>query len=379
SPKRPRVHEPVHQPANVKNGTTNNGETDIPAAVLEAVKLPPNVKLATLSHPQQRVIDGILYPLILVPSDITLDPKTHKPISSSTFFSTTESLTAWLKEHNSAVALLAQHHGVVFFRGFPVPTSTAFDAFVSHLGFDQFEYVGGAAPRTVITPRVFTANESPSHEVIPFHHELAQSKSFPGRVIFWCEISASSGGQTPTVLSNVVYERIRKEMGEFAEEIEGRGVRYVRYLPREDDPSSAIGRGWRNTLLVETREEAEKKCKELDMDFEWRDGDILKTISPVLSPIKLDTRTNKTSWFNSIIAAYTGWQDSRNDRTKAVVYGDGTPLPADKLERIKAIMDECCVKVDWQVGDVMLVDNWVSMHAREPFVGKRRILASLWK
>ena len=34
------------------------------------------------------------------------------------------------------------------------------------------EYVGGAAVRTQLTPRIFTANESPPTEKIPFHHEM---------------------------------------------------------------------------------------------------------------------------------------------------------------------------------------------------------------
>ena len=33
---------------------------------------------------------------------------------------------------------------------------------------------GGAAVRTQITENVFTANESPSSEKIPFHHEMSQ-------------------------------------------------------------------------------------------------------------------------------------------------------------------------------------------------------------
>jgi hypothetical protein len=35
-------------------------------------------------------------------------------------------------------------------------------------------FTGGAAVRTQITDKVFTANESPSSEKIPFHHEMSQ-------------------------------------------------------------------------------------------------------------------------------------------------------------------------------------------------------------
>lgn len=115
------------------------------------------------------------------------------------------------------------------------------------------------------------------------------------------------------------------------------------------------------------------------MTFEWLPNDSLKTISPVLSATRVDPRTGKVSWFNSIVAAFTGWKDTRNDPTKAVVYGDGTPLDPDVLTRCLAIMDELSVAFVWEKGDVLLVDNLVTMHARRSYVGQRKIYASLWK
>ena len=41
-------------------------------------------------------------------------------------------------------------------------------------GGEPLPYVGGAAPRKVITGNVFTANEAPPDQLIPFHHEMAQ-------------------------------------------------------------------------------------------------------------------------------------------------------------------------------------------------------------
>lgn len=49
-----------------------------------------------------------------------------------------------------------------------------FNQFVEAFGFENFPYVGGAAVRRQLAPRVFTTNESPPSEKIPFHHEMAQ-------------------------------------------------------------------------------------------------------------------------------------------------------------------------------------------------------------
>ena len=105
-----------------------------------------------------------------------------------------EVLLNWLKTHETVVdELLSQHRGILF-RGFGAETSIDFDKIVVASGYKSvflisypvyikiifiivlipsgMEYVGGAAVRTQLTPRVFTANESPPSEKIPFHHEM---------------------------------------------------------------------------------------------------------------------------------------------------------------------------------------------------------------
>ena len=64
-------------------------------------------------------------------------------------------------------------HGAVLFRGFPTTTAENFDHFVKSFKFGAFPYIGGAAPRTLITGDVFTTNESPPDKLIPFHNEMA--------------------------------------------------------------------------------------------------------------------------------------------------------------------------------------------------------------
>ena len=88
----------------------------------------------------------------------------------------------------------------------------------------------------------------------------------------------------------------------------------------------------------------------------------------------------RTSFRNSIIAAFTGWIDSRNDPTKAVSYGDDTPVDTAALEKIAAFMQQERVVVPWQKGDILILDNNLTMHSRNTFEenSQRRVLASMW-
>lgn len=60
---------------------------------------------------------------------------------------------------------------------------------------------------------------------------------------------------------------------------------------------------------------------------------------------------------NSVIAAYLGWQDTRNDRRNAVEFGNKEKMPEEVLESIAAYMDQAKVMHEWREGDIMAVNN----------------------
>lgn len=323
-----------------------------------------------LTTPEQKVFKELEFPLILTPA------------SASSFgnasASTPSSFNEWLKNNHTQLTELCQKHGAILFRDFPIPSAEDFESFVSAFSLGEFPYLGGAAVRTQITPHVFTANESPKELFIPFHHELAQAKDQPGHLFFYCDSAPSEGGQTPIVPSTLVYERMMHAHPELVRTLEQKGVKYVRVLPEDDDPSSAIGRGWKSTFNVKTAAEAEKACENMGMSFAWVDdptrqdgGKAMKTITsimPATRKVEGDAE-GRVAWFNSIVAAYVGWQDRRNDSRLAILFGDDTPLPEDGIKMMLDIMNDLAVDFKWKKGDALFVDNRVTLHARRAFEG----------
>jgi len=79
-----------------------------------------------------------------------------------------------------------------------------------------------------------------------------------------------------------------------------------------------------------------------------------------------------------VVAAYTGWNDSRNNGHLAVVTAeDGQVLDPVAMAAAVTIMNEISVAFRWQKGDLLLIDNRTAMHSRRSYEGPRRILASL--
>jgi hypothetical protein len=265
----------------------------------------------------------------------------------------------------------------------------SFGSFLVDLKLQSYPYIGGAAPRTVIPTAagkdiIFTANESPPQEPIPFHHELAQCPDPPEYVFFYCETPAQSGGQTPIIDSTKVYRFANDTYPDFIETLKQHGARYIRTLPAEDDPSSPIGRSYKNTWNVSSEAELDEKLSKIDgCEWEWLpDGSVRVTTEPVPA-IRLVTdhaQNNIFQWTfaNSIVAAFLGWQDSRNNRHEALLFGNNERMPEEVLQGIADFMQENRVMYTWKKGDVMALNNRLVMHSRNPFEGKRRVLASIW-
>jgi alpha-ketoglutarate-dependent taurine dioxygenase len=57
--------------------------------------------------------------------------------------------------------------------------------------------------------------------------------------------------------------------------------------------------------------------------------------------------------------------------------GDGGPIPDADLTAIRAAYARASLVLPWRPGDVMLVDNLLMAHGREPFTGDRRILVAM--
>jgi hypothetical protein len=117
--------------------------------------------------------------------------------------------------------------------------------------------------------------------------------------------------------------------------------------------------------------------EEIGTTWEWLEGGNLRTISAVVPAIRTDHRSGRKMFFNSMVAAYTGWIDARNDPTKAVILGDGSPVNGEALLKVAEFQRDHRICFQWKKGDVIVIDNFVTMHSRNTFERPRRILCSI--
>lgn len=288
------------------------------------------------------------------------------------------STVAWVKAERVRLFETLSDSGTVLFRGFPLSGPEDFDAFIDAFGESGFTYKESLsnAVRVNLTERVFTANEAPPEVGIYLHHEMAQTPLYPSKLYFFCEIAADDGGETPVCRSDVLLDRMKELEPEFVQACRDKLVKYSLVMPSVDDPESGQGRGWQSTLGVETRAEAEARLEKLGYSWKWLEDGSLRTTTPALPAIR-EADNGREAFFNQLIAAFLGWADISHTGVHKIAFGDGTPIPADVMQRVCDLAEDLIVDLPWQAGDVALVDNYQVMHGRRSFVGKRRVLAAL--
>lgn len=184
--------------------------------------------------------------------------------------------------------------------------------------------------------------------------------------------------------STKAYRFVKDHHPDFLKKLIDHGVKYIRTLPPQDDPTSPLGRSYQNSWNVQGPQELDAKLAAIPgCDWTWHDNGDVTIVSEPIAAIRLvsdhaQNAVHQWTFCNSLVAAFLGWQDSRNDRTKALLFGNGDAMDLDVLQSVADFMKEHRVLYTWKQGDILAINNRLVMHSREPFTGPRRVLASIW-
>ncbi|KAI3777870.1 hypothetical protein L1987_47673 [Smallanthus sonchifolius] len=323
-----------------------------------------------LELPQQKPQDdGVLFPAVLSPNSST----GSIAVQLSAFEDAIKAHKPWLES-------LLRKSGAILFRGFHVISPSDFNRVVEAFDFPELPYAGGAAPRTQVVDRVYTANESPLDKEIPFHHEMAYVPDPPTKLFFFCEEEPGRGGETPIVLSRIIYEKMKDKHPEFVAKLEEHGLTYIKIAGDDDDPSSFTGSSWKSAYKTDDKNIAEERAAKQGIKLEWM-GNTAKMITNPLPAIRFDKESGRKTWFNSLAVSYSGPASEKIRSGNAFAeLGNGDHVDDDAMKDLFKILEEECVAIPWKKGDVLLVNNLTVLHSRRPLITPpRRILASLCK
>lgn len=269
-------------------------------------------------------------------------------------------------------------YGAILFRGFKALTIEEFERVVQSLCDRLLEYRERTSPRSHIQGGVYTSTDYPAEYSIFPHNENSYSWTVPMKLIFYCMEPAHTGGETPIVDCRKLFQRISPERrARFIE----KGWMYVRNF------GDGFGLPWQTVFQIEEREKLEEYCRQTDIRFEWKDEHRLRTWQ-VRPAIASHPQTGDLVWFNHATFFHVTTLDPRireslmevfeeGDLPNNTFYGDGSSIEPAALEELRTAYMEEMVSIPWQKGDLLLVDNMLTAHARAPYTGQRKILVAM--
>ena len=269
-------------------------------------------------------------------------------------------------------------YGAILLRGIKIQGSKKLEKILTSLfGEDLLEYVYRSTPRKQMRGKIYTSTEYPASESILLHNENAYSNRWPMRIAFYCVKASETGGATPIADSRKIMENIPQDI---IDEFEQRKLVYVRNYSDIDLP-------WTEVFQTHDKNIVEQYCTENGVEFKWLDDKKLQT-RQTNKAVAYHPITGEKVWFNQAHLFHISSQSEQvrnslidlvgmDGLPRNVYFADGGIIPDEYICEICRVYEENMIVSDWQNGDLLLLDNMLFAHGRQPYTGSRRILTAM--
>jgi alpha-ketoglutarate-dependent taurine dioxygenase len=289
--------------------------------------------------------------------------------------------------------------GGILLRGFEVNEPAGFAEIIGALGYrPEEENPFDTSPRSKVAENVYTSTDTPDAYPILAHNENSFLNERPRMISFFCLVEPRRYGETPLFDSRAA--AIALDPGVRAK-LEEKKVCYRRRLPKKRPGwAPVMNRDWEEAFGTRDRDEIEAMVTAQGMTCHWHpNGRVLHTEN-VVNPLPRHPDTgdqclNLQAFHRTSILQDLDEVRSRQSRLHnallkmglrilyaldvmpvQILYGDGTPIPADEMAEIRRATWDHSVLFRWKKGDVLVLDNILTGHGRMNVEGPRKILAS---
>lgn len=287
-------------------------------------------------------------------------------------------LTSYAENNRGSLEAQLDQHGALLFRGFDLATPEAFQGFVAACSQGALEYTERSSPRSRVSGNIYTSTDYPPNHPIFLHNEQSYNVTFPQKILFFCVTASPVGGGTPIADCRRILARIPAEVRERFEHL---GYLYVRNF------GDGFGLSWQEAFQTDRRAEVEEYCRKHRIEFEWRGEERLRT-RQLRRVVARHPRTGEASWFNHLTFFHVSTlvpeiRDAMlaefrlDDLPNNTYYGDGSPIEPEVLDTLRRLYHDETVVFPWRKGDILMLDNMLSAHGREPYEGPRKVVVGM--
>lgn len=286
-------------------------------------------------------------------------------------------LAAWCVAQRDWVDELLAAHGAILFRGFDIPTASSFEQ-VARSAFGELFADYGDLPRNHAGEKIYESTPYPADQRILWHNESAHQPSWPMRISFYCVTPATAGGCTPIIDTRALMHQLDPDV---VDAFRRKGLMYVRNFTDAIEPT------WEQFFHTSDRALVEQHCRDAGSEFEWRPDGSLRIVQRSLAVMKHPVTADEV-FFNQIQHHHIACVDQETREAlralfdddalpRHVYYGDGSPIPDEVMEHVGSVYENVTVRFTWQKGDMIVLDNMLTSHARDAFEGPRHIVVAM--
>lgn len=273
------------------------------------------------------------------------------------------------------VQALRRRHGAVLVRGLAFASAAELEPIARQLAgaLPLVHYDGErASPRSALGGHVYTSTEYKASERIFMHNECSSRLDWPLCLMFASIVPAASGGATPLCDIRQVTRALDPAI---QDEFARRGITYTRNYGGEFGVSLDYAFGTTDRAAIEAY------CRARAIDCEWLGPQTLRTrfTRPAHA---LHPQTGERLWFNYATFYSRSALEPRlrrllrgvaeDRRPFSAAYGDGEPVPDAVFDHCRDAYEAATYRFDWRQGDLLVLDNMLSGHGRDPFTGERQ-------
>jgi alpha-ketoglutarate-dependent taurine dioxygenase len=280
-------------------------------------------------------------------------------------------------QHRALIHKRLLLHGGILFRGFDDVSLDAFHRFIVSLSGEPLQYRERSSPRHEIKNNIYTSTDYPSRRSIYLHNEQSYNVAWPLRIFFHCVVAAPTGGATPLADCRRIYHRISERT---RRRLEQHGYCYSRHF------GGGVGLTWEEAFQTDQKAVVEEYCRANDITFSWGPGGTLSTRQ--IRPVAMrHPETGEMTWFNHL--TFFNVSTLGRDTAEALLsfgkeqlpnntyYVDGTDIEPSVIEELQAAYRAEAATFQWCKGDILMLDNMLVAHGREPFTPPREVVVGM--
>ncbi|XP_057297957.1 dapdiamide synthesis protein DdaC-like [Hydractinia symbiolongicarpus] len=210
---------------------------------------------------------------------------------------------------------------------------------------------------------------------------MSYLKHYPKKVMFCCIVPPTSDGETPVCFNRELLAALNPR---FLKKFEEKKIRFYRNYADKRDTNIW---SWQSVFETDSKKRAEEILDSFNSHWQWHSNGALISWH-MGEPFITHPKTNEKVWFNQITLLhnsfyrnhpfyYEKYELKAKNFPSDVTYGDGEEIELEFIDYHRAVQWNLAVGIQWEKGDLLVLDNLLAQHGRMGYQGERKLVVGL--